>query len=704
MNKRRSEKRLTLMLFGVGLLLISFILVSVYLVKARGIQSSYTTLNQAAGSRSVILAQPGSIVDANGTYLAVTKSIYRVIIDPKVMNETEEDYPGSLEKTCDLAYSVLSLPKEDLYRAFVTDPKKTYIRFNGNTFISEADVNAWNAAVKAYQTEKDAYNKKPENKRHKMTARIAGIWFEKEYRREYPLNTVLSKVVGYTTPDAKEGITGLEKYYDDVLRGTDGASYVYIDEDGYSVSNVQDAVNGCTLITSLDANVTRIIQDRIRDFQEEIGGHRINVVVMNPQNGEIISMASDTDFDLNNPSDISSLFTEEELEHPEESFLLTEAFKNRESQLEQMSREELLTSLRQQVQLNYAVSGTFEPGSTSKALTLAACIEENVFSKDYVYRCDHVIPVANYNIHCHQEVACGDLIPIEAFGRSCNVCFVHYGLELGAALLAKYQELFNLGQKTNIDLPGEANTANLIYQEKNLHDIEIATNAFGQGYTLTMVQMAAAYSSLVNGGFYYEPHVVTQIRDLSGNVVRDIEPVLVRRTISKETSEYMKEAFRYVVTFGTATPSLTEGYPMAGKTGASEKLPRGTGKYVVSFISMVPIEDPRYLIYVAVDEPYVDDQSMSAPAQKLARSIWESLYDYWNIYPESDEDAYTYDWSRLKDFSDLSDAQDPSGIITPETAPAPEESTTAPALEESPAEDIPGQENTQLPTDIPAEG
>ena len=748
MNNRRSQKRLALTLIGVSLLLIGVLVIAGIRISVDGESYSYKTLNQASGSQTQLMAQPGSILDANGTYLAVSKVVYRVILDPKVMAETEKTFKGSMDKTIEMLHEILDLDPAELKEAYLSDPKSPYLRFK-DVIITEHQKKTFDDAAKEYEDARKTYNEKV-SKAKRNTALVVGVWFEKEYRREYPQKSVLSKVVGYTTEDAQEGIIGLENYYDPVLRGANGVSYSYIDSDGNAVNQVKEPENGGNLITSLDANVARLMQDGIREFQEETGGHRINVLAMDPNTGEIIAMASDTDFDLNvvmevnnkhdssDLSDLTPFFTEEELQHPEETFLLQEAFKGREDVLESMSYSAKLQALRQQVQMNFAVSATYEPGSTSKGLTLAACIEENVIAKNQIFTCDKEIPVADHIIHCHQENPCGDLIPIEAFGRSCNVCFVEYGLALGAERLAKYQELFNLGQKTGIDLPGEANTSFLIYPAERLKSLEIATNAFGQGYNLTMVQMAAAYSSLVNGGYYYEPHVVREIRDLEGNLIRKIDPILVRRTVSRETSDYMREAMRYVITNGTAGAAGTEGYMTAGKTGAAEKLPRGTGKYLVSFISVCPVEDPQYLLYVTIDEPYTEDQSQSLPAQQLSKIIWDKLYDYWNLYPENAEDAYTYDWSKLKDFSGESDAQNKEGIIddpensiewiqeqetlenmegvekvTEETGPAESEEGTGetPAPEappvETPAPEAPPAEapaETPPPEDVPVQG
>ena len=653
-NRRKHlSKRLAILFLVIGLLLCLCIGRAIFLVVKNGDEYSHKALQQSTSSSQAILSQPGNILDANGTALAVSKRVYRLILDPKVLYDTDKSHKGSLDATVRLVSTSFGLDETELKDSFSENENSRYVRFTGSDVLSEESVEAYKAAAEEYEKDRKAYNAK--NPEEQNDARIAGIWFEEEYRRDYPLGNVLSKTVGYTTRDASEGVTGLEYYYSDILHGTNGKTISYIQEDGSVQNEVIAPEDGLTVKTSLDANVSRFVQEAIREFQEEIGGERINVLVMDPNTGEIISMDSDTEFDLNDPSNISGLFTEEELEKPEETFLLKEAFKGKMDTLEAMSKEEKQQALIQQVQMNYCVSGTFEPGSTGKTLTLAGGIEEGVIGKNETFNCTGETEVQNHLIHCHMGI-CGDLVPMEALGRSCNVCFVKIGHQIGPEIFAKYQEVFNLGQKTGIDLPGEANTANLIYYEKNLGDIELATCSFGQGYNVSMVQLAAAYASIVNGGYYYEPHVVTELLDSEGNTVKKVEPTLVRRTISYDTSAYLKEALRYVTTHGTATTAPEEGYTLGGKTGASEKLPRGTEKYVVSFIGAAPIEDPRVLVFAAVDEPHAEDQSMSYPAQVLVHKIMERLYPYFNIYPEDDPDAYSFDWSSLQDFAGISDA------------------------------------------------
>lgn len=650
----------------VSLSLVFLMVFAIVMVISNRDEYHHKALAQATGTGKTILAKPGVILDQNGIRLADNVKVSRLILDPSVAQATEKTAKGTIEKTAEILSEAFGLSKEDLVKTLGDPENETlaYLRYEKDVVHSEEEIERYDALVEAFKEEKKTHNAEVGKDGRKITATVAGVWFEEEYRRVYPENSTLSKVVGYTTKDASTGLIGLELKYNDILRGTNGREFVYIDENGNKTMEVTDRLDGQTIITSLDVNVARILQEEIAVYMAEWGGKRVNALVLNPQSGEIVAMASDTDFDLNNPSDLSALFTEEELENPAELYLLQEAFKGRKDQLEAMSHEDQLTALLQQVQINHCVSGTYEPGSTAKALTLATGIETGLIDPNDTYYCDGAIKVGKYTIHCHMNTFCGDLKPIEAFGRSCNVCFVQMVQKIGKTAFSSYQELFNLGQKTNVDLPGEANTSALIYPEEKLNDIELATNAFGQGFNVTMLQLASAYASILNGGYYYQPHVVTRIEDSAGNIVKEVEPILVRRTVSDSTAEYMREAFRYVVTHGTANGYLLrQEYDFGGKTGASEKLPRGTGDYVISFIGGAPLHDAKFILYVEIDEPNVEDQSASIPAQDLAARIFDRLFVYYNVYKMAADDAYSYDWNKLGDYKGMSDAQDGVSFI-----------------------------------------
>ena len=659
MKKINSRKRLFILFSVISLLLVISLIAAVVIIVKNGRDYTKKALAQSTGSAVTILAKPGEILDANGTVLASVVRVYRLILDPKVLNETENDFPGSFDQTVATVCEAFEIDETALRTAFTENKTLSYYRFKDVGILSEEQKAHFDELEEEFIQKKTAHNRaitNGESDEKRITAKIAGVWFEEEYRRYYPMSTAFSKIIGYTTTDATEGLLGLEYAYNSILHGTNGKRYNYIDESGTSKTAVENAVNGYNLETSLDYNVSRVVKKAIASYMEETGAERVNVLVMNPNNGEIYCMESDTEYDLNDPQNISSLFTPEELADPASTFLLQEAFRGHLDVLESMSKEDQLQALIQQVQRNYAVSSTYEPGSTAKSLNLAAAFEEQAISKDETFFCDGEIKVDYYTIHCHSETLCGDLHPIEALGRSCNVCFVQIAEKMGAEIFAKYQEIFNLGQKTGIDLPGEANTKNLIYYADRLGEAELATCAFGQGFNVSMIQMAAAYASIFNGGYYYKPHIVTRITDDEGNIIREIKPEVVRRTISEETADYMKECLRYVAVRGTATTASTFGYYMGGKTGAAEKLPRGTGKYITSFIGGAPIDDAQFLVYCVVDEPHTEDQSQSKPAQELANAVFTGLYEYFGVYSAAEDDPYEFDWSDLRDSSGESDS------------------------------------------------
>ena len=233
----------------------------------------------------------------------------------------------------------------------------------------------------------------------------------------------------------------------------------------------------------------------------------------------------------------------------------------------------------------------------------------------------------------------GELTVAQALEKSCNDVLMQIAAKEGAAIFDKYQVLFGFGQRTNIDISGEESEsalASLVYHEDTLNPVELATSSFGQGVTVTMIQLGTAFCSVINGGYYYEPHVVSQIVDEDGNVIKNYDKILVRRTISEETSETMKQILFQVVEEGTGKKAGVEGYTIGGKTGTAEKWPRNQGNYILSFIGFAPVENPQVVIYCIVDEPNVEDQSTSGAGSILFNMIAEDLLPYMNIYKTND--------------------------------------------------------------------
>ena len=301
-----------------------------------------------------------------------------------------------------------------------------------------------------------------------------------------------------------------------------------------------------------------------------------------------------------------------------------------EEQLKKMTNQEKLDTLND-LWNNYCVSNTYEPGSTFKPFTISAGLETGVLTGNENYVCGGVMHVGDHDIHCSNRSGHGPESLKQALENSCNVALMQIGASIGTEEFCRYQRLFGFGEYTGIDLPGEGETSGLLYTPATMDPASLATNAFGQNFNVTMTQMAASFSSLINGGNYYEPHVVKQIQDDNGNVTENKDPVLVKKTISKETSDIIKDYMMGVVEEGTGASAAVEGYAVGGKTGTAEKLPRGNGKYLVSFIGYAPQENPQVMVYVVIDEPNSAVQANSGYATQLASQIMTDIFPYLGI-------------------------------------------------------------------------
>ena len=465
-------------------------------------------------------------------------------------------------------------------------------------------------------------------------AGLDGVKVDEDYKRYYPFGTLASKVLGFAGAD-NQGILGIESRYDDVLKGTDGKILTLTDYQGIEIENAAETrvepVNGNDLYLSVDYNVQCYVQQAAEKVLKVKKAKRVSVILMNPQNGEILAEASYPNYDLNNPRDLTKLHTEEELAA--------------------LSDEEKVKELNS-LWNNFCISSGYEPGSTFKPFTISEGLDLGVLTGDESYVCNGVLHVGDHDIHCSNRDGHGTQSLKVALENSCNVALMQIGSAIGKEQFVRYQQLFGFGQSTGIDLPGEA--AGLLYSLEDMDSSTLATNAFGQNFNVTMTQLAASFCSLINGGNYYEPHVVKQIQDENGNVTENKDPVLVRHTISKETSDIIKDYMLGVVEEGTAKTAAVEGYDVGGKTGTAEKLPRGNGKYLVSFIGYAPQENPQVMVYVVIDEPNVDNQANSKLATTMASQIMTEILPYLGVEKSADAkaaDAKSSDSSASSDSS-----------------------------------------------------
>ncbi len=600
---RRMQRKLWIVFGVVCVLFVVLIGRIMYIEYTSGDRYTKIVLSQQDYSSTIIPYQRGDIVDSKGTVLATSVDVYNVILDCKVLNANEDKIDSTIEAitTC-----IPEITEEQIRTALEDKPSSEYVILAKKVSAEEEQ---------SFQAMLDDDEK---------GSGITGIWFETEYKREYPYGSLASALIGFST--STTGVIGLENEYNTVLNGVNGRSYGYQNEDSDLEQTVIEATDGNTLVTSLDVNIQSIVEEAILNWNNQhlnedgtgTGSKNTAALVMDPDTGEILAMATYPTFDLNNPRDLSAYYSEEELAN--------------------MSEDEKMDALNQLWQ-NFPITSTYEPGSTFKPFTIAMGLETGALSGDETFYCDGVENVSGSDVHCESHHGVQTIA--DALANSCNDSLMQISFLIGGSNFAEYQSIFGFGQKTNIDLPGEASTATLIYDEDALNNtaVNLATNSFGQNFNTTMIQLASGFASIINGGKLYQPHVVTAIQDSSGNTVEEIEPVVEQQTISEEVSDQMREYLLGVVQNGTGVTTAVEGYNIGGKTGTAQKLPRGNGKYLVSFIGYAPQNDPEVLVYVVIDEPNVADQAHSNYAQEIAHSIFEQILPYMNIKTAEEEAA-----------------------------------------------------------------
>lgn len=595
---RRMHNKLYIVFGVLCILFVALIFRLMYIEYTSGEKYEKIVLSQQEYDSTIIPYKRGDIVDSKGTVLATSVDVYNVILDSKVLHANEEKISSTI------AYLTQCFPEitADQVNQEITDnPDREYTVLAKHVSYEEK------AAFEALMNGEDTKDQ------------IAGIWFEKEYTRTYPYNSLASAMIGFA--NATTGVIGLENQYNDTLNGTNGRSYGYLNADSNLEQTVIEPDNGYSLVTTIDTNIQSIVESAILQANEEMkqetegqatGSNNTAVLVMDPQNGDVLAMASYPNFDLNNPKDLSAYFTEEELAG--------------------MSDEDKMNQLNKLWQ-NYTISNTFEPGSTFKPFTEAMGLDSGSLRGDETYICDGSEWVSGHEIHCVNRSGHGTEDLRGALRDSCNDALMQMVRAIGPANFAKYSREYGFGQKTGIDLPGEASTGSLIFSEEQLAQTEsnLAVSSFGQGFNVTMIQLASSFCSLINGGNIYQPHVVKKIVDGSGNTVQEICPVVTKETVSQEVSDTLRDYMYTVVSEGAGAKAAVEGYAIGGKTGTAQKVPRGSGNYVVSFIGFAPVDDPQVVVYVVVDEPHVADQSLCSQSSYIAKNIFSQILPYMNI-------------------------------------------------------------------------
>ncbi len=632
----KMQKKL-LVLFGV--LVVLFAVLSgrlAWIVRENGPAYQKQVYAQQSYSSTVIPYRRGSILDAKGTRLATSEKVYNLVIDASVMNAKVKGKQVYLEPTLAALEQNFDLDMAKIRQYVAAYPSSAYyVPLRGLTY---EEISGFLAA----QAE-EVVNEKGEPEEN----RINGVWFEEEYRRVYPYGTLASDMLGFLNAD-NEGKYGLEEYYNDVLDGINGREYGYLNDDLALERTVKSAADGYNIHTTIDANIQMIVEKNLKRFNEEHknayvqgnGAENVACIIMKVNSGEVLSMGSYPNFDSNLPNDPACLLGTRMVEQVTnaagyQEIRRTDTYID-QSVLDTMDEGQLYVNLTNNLWKNFCIAGTYEPGSTAKPFTVAAALELGVISPEDTYDCPGFLEVGGHEIKCHSG-ACGLLDVEGTIARSCNVGMMKIAQQMGAEDFCYYQNIFNFGLRTNVDLAGEARTASLIYKAEDMGPTDLATNSFGQNFNVTMIEMITGFCALVNGGYYYEPHIVNKITNASGATVENIEPRVLKQVVSESTSKLIQQFCRTVVDSGTGKAARPPGYVIGGKTGTAETIDPVTHKrseteYVVSFIGFAPAEDPQIAIYVVIDRPNIEDQANAKLAAQLGRRILMEVLPYMNIF------------------------------------------------------------------------
>lgn len=572
-------------------------------------------LSQQEYDSTTIPFKRGEILDAKGTVLAVSNKVYNVILDTKILLQNEENVEptlNALRKCFDIDVSAV--------RSYMADnPTSSYY-----IMARQVDYEKMNAFQELANDPEQGKN-------------IKGVWFEDEYKREYPNGSLACDLIGFTTSD-NVGTYGLEEYYNDLLSGTSGREYGYLNDDSNLERTTIPAVDGYNVHTSIDANIQGIVEKYLKEYNEEYkdnfrpgnGAENVGCIIMEVNTGNVLAMANYPTYDLNDTRNTENLIGMPALD--EKGKKISGEYLTEES-IKELNDEQMYQQLNA-LWKNFCIVDSYEPGSVAKPFTVAAAIESGAITGNEYYTCEGKLEVGGYPIKCHQRFGDGTISVAEGIERSCNVVLMDVAFALGENKFIDYQHLFGFGLKTNIDLAGEARTASMVYNKDTIGRTELATNSFGQGFNATMIQVISGFCSLINGGYYYEPHVASKITSADGATISNVEPRVLKQTVSASTSEKIIEYCNQVVTgeHGTGKTARPAGYMIGGKTGTAETLPRGNKEYVVSFMGYAPADDPQIAIYVVVDRPNVQYQDDAKHATRIVRKILTEALPYLNIF------------------------------------------------------------------------
>lgn len=568
-NKIAHRKKIMVVFFACAAVLILLIGRLIYLMIWRADHYAELATQLHERERSIKAAR-GRILDCNGTVLADNKTVCTISVIHNQIEKPEE---------------IIRILCEEL------ELSEDYVRKRVEKYSSMERIKS--------NVEKEIGDRIREYD-------LAGVKVDEDYKRYYPYGNLGSKVLGFTGGD-NQGIIGLEVIYEDYLQGEAGTILTVTDAKGIEVDEAGERriepVAGNDLYISMDRNIQTYATQLATQVMAAKEADSVSIIVMNPGNGEILAMVNVPEFDLNNPYELPE-GTAEGLSGEEKQNLLNGIWRNG------------------------CINDTYEPGSTFKIITAAAGLEEGVVTPESTFSCPGFIVVDDRKIRCHKVAGHGSQTFVQATMNSCNPVFITVGLRLGVENYYKYFEQFGLKQKTGIDLPGEAGT--IMHKQENMGNVELATVAFGQSFQITPVQLLTTASSIINGGNRITPHFGVKAVDENGNVVETFTYPVTEGIVSEETSATMREILEKVVSEGSGKNGKVEGFRIGGKTATSQTLPRGSGRYISSFIGFAPADDPQVIAIAIVNNPkgiYYGGQ-VAAP---IIRQLYENILPYLEI-------------------------------------------------------------------------
>ncbi len=628
----RMKKRV-LLIFALFIICFGVLIVQIGRINAKkGKEYEQQVLNQQSYKSTTIPYKRGDILDSNGSILATSKLVYNLILEPKNILEKDE----YKEATVNALQQCFGFTDADI-ADFLSDENSYYLIARKNI-------------------EYDKYKEFNDYLDSDSGKNVRGVYFEEQYKRVYPNGKLGCHLLGFTV-SGNVGMYGVEGEYNNYLNGYNGRSYSYLNDDYSVTKEIEPAINGYNLVTSIDTTIQTAVQDVCDDYMTNIGAKNVSVLVMDPDTSNILALYNSHQFDPNDAYDLEAVrYQYETLSQSADENngqIVYEGGYTSFEDFEENATDDQKVNALNKVWRNFAISDFYEPGSTFKTFTIAGALEEGHVTENDMFVCDGGETRDKYRINCISWWwgGHGEQTLSQTLENSCNDAMMQIAQTEGRTDFAKYQDLFGFGQATNIDIPGEPDDescSSAVYHEDTLNEVELATSSFGQGVTVSMIQLGTAFCSVINGGYYYEPSIVQKVVDDNGNIIEERKNVLVRKTISEEVSEIMRDELHNVVLYGGGRAAAIDGYVIGGKTGTAEKVPRNNGKYLISFIGFAPVDDPQVVIYVIVDEPNIEYQNSCPYAKQIFVGIAEQIFPYMNIYKENEE--FDMDESEIADY------------------------------------------------------